>query len=260
LSQLGPRLVMPDRPDDEPLDPSVTADFAAVPTGTVITIDGPAGAGKSSLARRLAKLLGFDFLDTGGMYRCVTWGVLQRELDPARQPEAVAHLAERLEIEMRGERFWVDGQEVTDAIRQPEIGRAIGPVSDNPAVRRRLVELQRQWAGGRRLVTEGRDQGSVVFPNAALKIFLTASPEERARRRWEQLGGGGDRQLTLERILADQIRRDAQDEARPYGGLRAAPDAVHLGTDSLTLPQVTERLIDLARQRLLPGHPSLPTR
>jgi cytidylate kinase len=250
---------MPDRPDDDPNDPndpSVTAEFASVPTGTVITIDGPAGAGKSSLARRLAQILGFDFLDTGGMYRCVTWGALHRGLEPHLQPEAVAHLADRLKIEMRGERFWVDGHEVSEAIRQPEIARAIGPVSDNQAVRRRLVDLQQQWSAGRRLVTEGRDQGTLVFPDAALKVFLTASPQERARRRWEQLRAGGDRHLSLEETLADQSRRDAQDEARPFGGLRAAPDAVQLVTDGLTLQQVTERLVDLARQRLLPGQSS----
>lgn len=244
---------MSDQPDADPIDPSLTADFAAVPTGTVITIDGPAGAGKSSLARRLAKLLGFDFLDTGGMYRCVTWGVLQREIDPERQPEAVSHLAERLQIQMQGGRFWVDGHEVSEAIRRSEIARAIGPVSDNQAVRRRLVDLQRKWSEGRRLVTEGRDQGTLVFPDAALKVFLTASPEERARRRWEQLGSAADRRPSVEQILADQTRRDAQDEARPFGGLRAAPDAVHVETDGLTLCQVTERLVDLARQRLLPG-------
>src|SRR5262249_36257238 len=148
----------------------------------VVTIDGPAGAGKSSTARALARRLGFDFLDTGAMYRAVTWAGLQAGCDLTDEA-ALGRLLADFRLEMPADKVIVNGQDVTHAIRDPQVTAASGAVASSPVVRRRLVELQRQLAAGRRIVCEGRDQGTVVFPDAKCKFFLVADPLERARRR-----------------------------------------------------------------------------
>ncbi len=213
----------------------------------IVTIDGPAGAGKSSAAEGLARRLGFCFLDTGAMYRAVAWAAARRQVDWADQ-QAVADIARRIRITLEAHRVLVDGQDVTRAIRDRDVTDLTRHVAANPLVRAHLVALQRRWALGRDVVTEGRDQGTVAFPEAQCKFFLTASPAERARRRWEQLSARGE-QVSLEEILAQQNQRDAQDASRACGPLTPAADAVMIDTDGLTLEQVIDQLEHHIRQK-----------
>lgn len=219
-----------------------------LPDEVIVTIDGPAGAGKSSVARQLATALGFEFLDTGAFYRAVTLAVLRTRLDPT-DVEQVARFAESLRLENRGDTMLLNGEDVSDAIRTPEVGRAIGAIADNVRVRQILTRMQRQCAAGRRIVTEGRDQGTVVFPDATCKIFLTAGRQERAQRRLAQLYTAGIA-MTLEEVLADQDERDRQDETRPTGALRAAEDAVPVCTDGQSQDDVVERLMEIVQQKI----------
>lgn len=212
----------------------------------IVTIDGPAGAGKSSIARRLAERLGFVFLDTGAMYRAVALAALRAGLGD-HDWEKIARLAGELAIDMVHERTFLGGEDVSTAIRTSEVSAAVYLAADNVAVRQRLVELQRQIANGRDTVTEGRDQGTVAFPQAQCKIFLTASPLERARRRHQELAARGE-PITLEEVLAQQADRDRRDAARPVGGLVKAQGAVEVWTDGLTPEEVVDRLEAIVRQ------------
>lgn len=214
----------------------------------IVTIDGPAGAGKSTVSKRLADALGFDFLDTGAMYRCVTLACLQRGV-ALDQPLDVATVAQSIEISCNGNRITLDGDDVTERIREPSVSRSIKAVADNPQVRCAMVELQRRWCAGKDAVTEGRDQGTVAFPDAACKIFLTASPEERARRRAEQLAAAGIA-ADLADILEQQNRRDLDDRSRATGGLKQAEDAIEVHTDGLTEEEVLEQLIRIVRSKM----------
>src|SRR4051812_47204972 len=202
----------------------------------IVAIDGPAGAGKSSIASRLANRLSFAFLDTGAMYRAVALAALRSGIEKSDDP-AIAVLAQNLVIEFDGKRTLLDGEDVSAAIRTVEVSAAVHLAADNLAVRRRLVELQRQIAAGRDIVTEGRDQGTVAFPRADCKIFLTASREERAGRRFEKLSNRGEI-VTFDDVLVQRGERDRRDEARPVGRLLKAEDAIEVLTDGLTLEQV----------------------
>jgi cytidylate kinase len=213
----------------------------------IVAIDGPAGAGKSSIARRLAERLGFQFLDTGAMYRAVALAAIRRGLGP-EDADQIARLAESLKIDMRHERTFLDAEDVSAAIRTSEVSAAVYLAADNVAVRRRLVELQRQIANQRDTVTEGRDQGTVAFPEAACKIFLTASPQERARRRYEELLGRGE-PATFDEVLAQQDDRDRRDAVRPVGALLKAADAIEVITDGMTPEDVVQRLEEIVRAR-----------
>ncbi|HOM17657.1 MAG TPA: (d)CMP kinase, partial [Thermoguttaceae bacterium] len=213
----------------------------------IVTIDGPAGAGKSTVARALAQRLGFAYLDTGAMYRAVALAALQRGVDWT-QPDALAQLARQIQIEFQNDRVLLDGADVTEAIRDWKITQITPYVADNVEVRKRLIELQHRFCQGRNIVTEGRDQGTLVFPEAECKIFLTASAEERARRRLAELQARGE-SATLEEVLAAQQRRDQEDASRPFGRLTRAPDAVEAPTDGLSITEVVDRLADLVRRR-----------
>ena len=213
----------------------------------IVTIDGPAGAGKSSVARQLANVLGFQFLDTGAMYRCVVLAALDAGIDLTDQV-AMADIASEMKFSTDGDQISLNGQDVTAAIRTQEVTTSIHYVADNPQIRNILVRLQQDFASDVDVVTEGRDQGTVAFPNAECKIFLTASPVERARRRQEQLRQQGE-QVELEVILQSQQTRDEQDEARELGGLHAAVDAVHVVTDGMKQFEVVEHLERLVRIR-----------
>jgi CMP/dCMP kinase len=199
----------------------------------VVAIDGPAGAGKSSVARALAEALGFTYLDSGAMYRAVGLMTL-------RHGGAASEQAERIELAL-GERVIANGEDVTDAIRTPEVSEAASLVATNEAVRAALAEKQRELLSGGDWVAEGRDIGTVVAPDASVKVFLTATPEERARRRAAELGAD------VATVLRDQALRDAQDESREHSPLMVAPGAIELDTTGLTLDEVVERIVDLVR-------------
>ncbi|MBL9125986.1 MAG: (d)CMP kinase [Planctomycetaceae bacterium] len=213
----------------------------------IVTIDGPAGAGKSTVARQLARRLNFRFLDTGAMYRAVAWTALERGLS-WDDPAALVTLAQQLTIELQGTRVFVDGNDVSDAIRTSAATAVTRYAANNPGVRAHLVELQRRAAGDDNIVTEGRDQGTVVFPAAECKIFLTASPAERARRRVADLASRGE-ELSLQEVLDQQAARDESDAARIVGPLRPADDAIEVCTDGLSAEEVVDRLEALVRER-----------
>ncbi|MFM8803868.1 MAG: (d)CMP kinase [Planctomycetia bacterium] len=213
----------------------------------IITLDGPAGAGKSSAARALAARLGWCYMDTGAMYRTVALVALDRGI-PLDDSARIATLAEQLRIEFRDGRVNVDGRDVSVEIRTERITAATRPVADAPPVRDAMKRIQRRMAEGLDVVTEGRDQGSVVFPHAELKVFLTASPEERARRRQREELARGEAP-TLESVLASQSRRDDADRTRPVGALRPADDAVLLETDGLSAEDVVQRLVSMVEAR-----------
>jgi cytidylate kinase len=207
----------------------------------IITIDGPAGAGKSSTARILAQRLGFEFLDTGAMYRAVALAALRAGLDLRDEP-ALAALVASLRLEMPpGGRVLLNGEDVTSLLRTREMTAATGAVADSPAVRRRLVQMQRTIAAGRDMVCEGRDQGTLVFPDAACKFFLIADPVERARRRQREMAGRGEA-VELEQILRDQEVRDQRDAARDLAPMKPADDAVLLDSTGLGPEQVVEAM------------------
>ncbi|HTN02424.1 MAG TPA: (d)CMP kinase [Planctomycetaceae bacterium] len=206
----------------------------------IVTIDGPAGTGKSTVARQLADRLGFEFLNTGAMYRAVALACLRRGVDPAADAAADA-VAAQLSIRFAHHRLLLNDEDVTEAIRQPEVSHAASQVAAIPAVRARLVELQRGAAEGIDLVTEGRDQGTVVFPEAECKFFLTASPEERALRRQRELAEQGQ-DIQLEEILQQQTERDDRDLNRTVAPLKPAIDAELLDTSHMPLAEVLDHL------------------
>jgi cytidylate kinase len=207
----------------------------------VIAIDGPAGAGKSTVARRVADALGFTYLDSGAMYRSVALAAVRAQRDPAE-------VAGSVKIEL-GDRVTVDGRDVTEAIRTPEITDAASRAAADPAVRKAMVGEQRRLVSSGDWVVEGRDIATVVAPDAAVKVFLTASPEERARRRADQTGA------EPATVLAEQSARDERDQTRAHSPLAAAPGALVLDTTGLALDQVVGRILALVLEQA-GGHDS----
>ena len=199
----------------------------------LIAIDGPAGAGKSTVARAVADALGFTYLDSGAMYRCVALAELRGTPDPAAS----------CTIELDGDRVTLDGEDVTEEIRTPQVSARASQVAARPEVREQLVALQRRLIADGDYVAEGRDIGTVVAPDAELKVFLTASPEERARRRARELGADP------EDVLREQRERDERDASREHSPLQAADDAIELDTDGLGVEEIAQRIVELARTR-----------
>jgi len=216
-------------------------------TGPVIAIDGPAGAGKSTVGRAVADRLGVGYLDTGAMYRAVTFAVLRRGVDP-RDEEAVLGVAQTVEMTVGEERVMVDGVDATREIRGREVTSAVSSVAANPAVRSLLVDAQRSWVvsrgGG---VVEGRDIGTVVFPNADLKLFVTASPRVRAERRVAEAGGDVDE------MEASIIERDRLDSTRETSPLAVDPAAVTLDTSGLSIDEVVAAVVAEVEARSVGG-------
>ena len=223
----------------------------------IVAIDGPSGSGKSSVAREVARRCGLTYLDTGAMYRSVALACLERGVDVG-DAEAVAEVARDLTIEFKSEkdaqRVSVNGADVTDEIRTPEVERAVSPVSAIPAVRETMVALQRQAGERGDVVAEGRDIGPVVFPRADVKVFLSASPEARARRRAVQRGGGNlatgetvavDAEAERQ-ILADLVRRDEYDSSREASPLRPAEDATRIDSSELGFEEVVDAVLSLS--------------
>ncbi|MBX3442791.1 MAG: (d)CMP kinase [Planctomyces sp.] len=213
----------------------------------IVTIDGPAGTGKSTAARALAERLGFEYLDTGAMYRAVAILCVEDGID--LESDAAAARAQARPITFVDGRTLVGDRDVTDLLRTPEASRAASLAARHPGVRAALVEQQRVIAAGRNIVCEGRDQGTVAFPRAGCKFFLTASPEERARRRQQQLERAGQA-VPFEELLRQQRERDERDASRSVAPLRPADDAITLDTTRLTSGDVLDQLEAHVRRRM----------
>jgi cytidylate kinase len=218
----------------------------------IVTIDGPAGSGKSTAARRLAERLGFDFLDTGAMYRAVALEVLSRGIDIG-DAVRVVEVAHTIDIEALGPVVRAGGRDVTAAIRTPEVSSAASKVAAVPQVRTELVRLQRQAAERRNVVSEGRDQGTVVFPLAECKFYLTADPNERARRRQLELAEQGET-IAVEDLLRQILERDNRDQTRDTAPLRPADDAIRIDTSHLSADEMVGRMETLVRERMRRTH------
>lgn len=224
-----------------------------MPVPDIVAIDGPAASGKTTLGRHLAEALGYLFFDTGVMYRAVTWLALARSI-PIEDEAAVTSLAERSVIDVRPPSradgracdVLADGVDVTWDIRRPEVDAHVSPVSAYPGVRKALTAQQRRIGLRGRVVMVGRDVGTVVLPEADLKIYLDASPEERARRRYREILDRGG-QAVYEEILANVLQRDQIDSTRAVAPLRAAEDAIVINSDDLTADEVLARVLELCR-------------
>ncbi|MEN6549749.1 MAG: (d)CMP kinase [Armatimonadia bacterium] len=220
--------------------------------GLKLAIDGPAGAGKSTVARDVAKALGYIFIDTGAMYRAVAYFAMQQDLAPGRDDEAIGELAGTLAYEFRNvgdeRHLFVDDQDMEAVVRLPEVGRLSSPVSAIPLVRHNLVVAQRQMAAGGGIVMEGRDIGTVVLPDAEVKVFLTATPQERARRRYRQLRDMG-MEVSFEDILNEQNVRDQRDSSRAVAPLKKAADASEICSDGMSREEVVETIVKLVQER-----------
>ncbi|MEK6700184.1 MAG: (d)CMP kinase [Nitrospirota bacterium] len=219
--------------------------------GLVIAIDGPSGAGKSTVARRLAKRLGYTYIDTGAMYRAIGWKAKQEGIDPANET-ALAGLCGRIQVLLTNDaddpRIAVDGIDVSEAIRTPEMGMTASAVSKSPAVRARLLSLQRDLGARGGVVMDGRDIGTVVFPDADVKFYLDASPEERGRRRYRELSAKG-MAVDLDRITRELRERDLQDSGRAIAPLKRAEDALLIDSSDREIDEVVEAMLANVMQK-----------
>lgn len=217
-----------------------------------IAIDGPAGAGKSTIAKAVAAKLGIIYLDTGAMYRAVAYAALKKGID-VKDPEGVAQLLENLEMDIRYENgvqnVYVNGENATPYLRTPEMSKAASDISALPVVRYKMVELQREFAAKYDVVLDGRDIGTFVLPDANCKFYMTASPEERAKRRFEELTAKGET-CDYNTVLQDIVKRDYNDSHREVAPLKQADDAYYLDTTELSIAEVTERVEKIVKERV----------
>lgn len=214
----------------------------------IVTIDGPAGVGKSTVAQRLAKTLGFEFLNTGAMYRCAALASIDAKIS-IDHPADIVEQVKKLQFEQNGSQILLSGRDVSERIRESDVTKLVSPIASIIPLRMVLIDWQKQFAQGRNIVTEGRDQGSVVFTDAECKIFLTASPEIRARRRTDELTHKG-LNADYDQILLDQIQRDELDASRPFGALRPSTDSVIVQSDNLSLDEVHDKLLQIVRSKM----------
>jgi CMP/dCMP kinase len=218
----------------------------------IVAIDGPSGAGKSTLAKRLARQLGFIYLDTGAMYRALALKMLRQGID-AEEESGLAALLRQTEIELREDNgrleVLLDGVDVADSIRTPEVSQLASKASARKIVRQRMMELQRAAAAKGPIVAEGRDIGTVIFPAAQVKIYLDASVAERARRRFEELRASG-REVSMDETVRELTERDRRDSERDLAPLRQAADALAIDSSALTIDAVAERVLELIRLRI----------
>ena len=219
----------------------------------IVTIDGPAGAGKSTAARALARALGFEFLDTGAMFRAVALAAMRAGV-PLTDEAGLSRLLSEVRLEMVGGRVSLDGEDVSGHIRTPELSAGSSVVAASAVVRPRLASLQREIVLGRRFVCEGRDQGTVVFPDAPCKFFLTADAEERLRRRAEDFRGRGTA-IEIDSLRREQAERDHRDSHRALAPLRPAPDAILVDSTGRTLEEVVSLMEGEVRRRIVGGLP-----
>jgi cytidylate kinase len=217
----------------------------------VVAIDGPAGAGKSTIAKRVAARLGFTYIDSGAMYRAVALWALRQKVDPADM-HRMEQLAIAAEIDLAPGRIRLNGEDVTDAIRTPEVSGGASKVAVIPGVRRALVAKQRVMGERASVVMEGRDIGTVVFPGADVKIYLDADPSERVRRRLEDVRASGE-EIPESALAAQMKERDQRDSTRADGPLAQAPDAAYLDSTSLTMEEVEEAILKIVRSRVTNG-------
>ncbi len=215
--------------------------------GGVIAIDGPAGAGKSTVARQVAKRLGINYLDTGAMYRALAFYLDEQGVPPKENSELARRLS-NVTVRLSGGRVTVNDRDVSDLIRVPPVDEIASTYAALPQVRERLLDIQREQALRGSLVADGRDIGTVVFPLAPVKIFLTASCEVRAKRRWKELHAKG-LDVSYDAILQEIVHRDKADMEREISPLRQAPDAYLLDTSNLTIPQAVERILSLLEEK-----------
>lgn len=213
-----------------------------------IAIDGPAGSGKSTIAKKVAQQLGITYLDTGAMYRAITYKILKHNLEIAESPALKSLLADTV-LDLHDDRIWMDGEEVTAPIRSDAVTLAVSAVSSLASVREDLVLKQQAIAKGKSIVMDGRDIASKVLPSATLKIFLTASPEERGRRRWLEMGAKGHTAV-LEDVIADIARRDTLDSTRAHSPLVRTPDALVLDTTGIGVEAVKDWIIAQLEKRI----------
>ena len=217
----------------------------------MVAIDGPAGAGKSTIAKRVAARLGFTYIDSGAMYRAVALWALRRKVD-AGDMHRMEQLAIAAEIELLPGRIRLNGEDVTDAIRTPEVSAGASKVAVIPGVRRALVAKQRAMGERSSVVMEGRDIGTVVFPHADVKVFLDADPRERVRRRFGDVRAAGE-EIPESALAAQMQERDQRDSTRADGPLAQAPDAAYLDSTSLTAEEVEEAILKIVRSRVTNG-------
>lgn len=218
----------------------------------VIAIDGPSASGKGTVAAKVAERLGFHYLDSGALYRLTALAAREEDID-WEDRERLAELAAELPAYFEGSRVFLFGEDVSDAIREEAIGNGASIIAAYPEVRSALLERQREFCLAPGLVADGRDMGSVVFPEATLKIFLTASAEERAQRRYKQLINKGE-SANLPQIQLDIIERDARDAARPVAPLKQEPDAKRLDTTALTIDQAVDTVLTWSQSLVVSGH------
>jgi cytidylate kinase len=217
-----------------------------------VAIDGPAGAGKSSVAKMTAEKLGYVYVDTGAMYRAITWSVLDLNLD-LNDIRGILNMLEHIDLTLKpshaGQQVWINGQDVTSRIRSPLINQNVSRIAQMPNVRQFLTDIQKRMSSEGGIVMDGRDIGTVVMPDAQLKIFLTASVQERARRRYVEMNAAGD-ELEMDQLIKEISERDRMDEEREISPLRQAEDAIFLDCTELSMHQVIDTIVELSISKI----------